>query len=302
MRPSDFAELRAFAAVVRHGTFTRAASHLGQSPSALSQTVRNLEERLGLRLLNRTTRSVAPTEAGARLAERLLPVLDDLDAVAVAAIEHDGVPSGRLRINASHAALPILSALVAPFLRQFPKVTLDLVAEDALVDIVAAGFDAGVRLGERLERDMVAVRLGGELRMAVVGAPSYVEAHGVPVHPRDLVHHSCLMMRWPTDGSPYRWEFEKDGEEIRMPVEGPLVCNEPLVQLRAALDGLGLAYVFEHQAARHLGSGELVRALEDWTPPFPGCFLYYPSRRHMAVPLRAFVDFAKAGWPSSQQA
>jgi DNA-binding transcriptional LysR family regulator len=151
MRPSDFAELRAFAAVVRHGTFTRAASHLGLSPSALSQTIRDLEERLGLRLLNRTTRSVAPTEAGARLAERLLPVLDDLDTVAGAAAEHDGVPSGRLRINASHAALPLLAALVAPFLGQYPKVTLDLVADDALVDIVAAGFDAGVRLGERLE-------------------------------------------------------------------------------------------------------------------------------------------------------
>ena len=300
MRPSDFAELRAFAAVVRHGTFTRAAAHLGLSPSALSQTIRNLEERLGLRLLNRTTRSVAPTEAGARMAERLLPVLDDLETVVTLAVEHEATPSGRLRINASRVALPILEHLVVQFLKEYPRITLDLVADDALVDIVATGFDAGVRLGERLERDMVAVRLGGDFRMAVVGAPDYFSAHSLPAHPRDLAHHSCLGMRWPTDGSPYRWEFEHAGEDIRMPVEGRLVCDEPSVRLRAAIDGLGLAYVFEHQAAHHLASGELLRVLEDWTPPFPGCFLYYPSRRHTPPALRAFIEYVKLVTPSGR--
>ena len=295
MRPSDYAELRAFAAVLRHGSFTRAAAHLSLSPSALSQTVRNLEERLGTRLLNRTTRSVAPTQSGARLAERLLPVLDDLDAVAEVAAERDGAPSGRLRLNAYRfAALHIVAPLVGPFLTKFPAVTLDLVVDDALVDIVSGGFDAGLRLGERLEKDMIAVPLGGDLREAVVGSPAYLAAHGTPEHPRDLARHVCLGMRWPTTGSPYRWEFEKDDEELRIPVAGPLVCDEAEVRLRAAADGLGLAYVFEHEAAPFLASGRLVRVLADWTPPFPGCFLYYPSRRHMPPALRAFIDFARA--------
>jgi DNA-binding transcriptional LysR family regulator len=294
MRPSDYAELRAFAAVVRHGTFTRAAAHLGLSPSALSQTVRNLEERLSTRLLNRTTRSVAPTEAGQRLAERLLPVLDDLDAVMSAAAP-DGAPSGRLRINAHRfAALHIVAPLVGAFLARFPKVALDLVVEDALVDIVAQGYDAGIRLGERLEKDMIAVPLGGDLSSAVVASPGYLAAHGVPRHPRDLARHLCIGMRWPSTGGPYRWEFERGREELRIPVAGPFVCDEPEVRLRAAADGLGLAYVFEHEAAPFLASGQLLRVLEDWTPPFPGCFLYYPSRRHMAPALRAFIDFAKA--------
>jgi DNA-binding transcriptional LysR family regulator len=256
--------------------------------------VRALEARLEVRLLNRTTRSVSPTEAGARLAARLLPLLDDLEAAAAAA-EPDGAPSGRLRINASRmAGLHVVAPLVAPFLARHPKVSLDLVLDDALVDIVSDGFDAGVRLGERLEGDMIAVRLGGELRMAVVGSPAYLAARGAPEHPRDLAGHACLGARWPTDGSPYRWELERGGEEVRVPVAGPLVCDEPAVRLRAAADGLGLAYVFEAEAASWLASGRLVRVLEPWTPPFPGCFLYYPGRRHLSPALRAFIDFAKA--------
>lgn len=293
MRGSEYSEFRAFAAVVRHGTFTRAAAHLGVSPSALSQTIRNLEARLGARLLNRTTRSTSPTEAGSRLAAKLLPLIDDLDALATTAVEPEGAPSGRLRLNAGRmAGLHVVAPLVAPFLLRHPAVGLELVLDDALVDIVAAGFDAGVRLGEVLEQDMIAIRLGGDARMAVVGSPDYLAARDVPEHPRDLAAHTCLGMLWPTDRSPYQWEFERAGEALRVAVAGPLTCDEPQLRLRAAAEGLGLAYVFESEAAALLDAGRLVRVLEDWTPPFPGCFLYYPGRRHVAPALRAFIDFA----------
>jgi len=294
MRPSDYAELRAFAAVLRHGSFTSAARHLGQTPSAVSQAVRALEERLGTRLLHRTTRSVAPTEAGTRLSQRLLPVLDDLDAVAATAATPEGTPTGRLRLNASRfAARHVLAPLVAPFLRLHPGIALEIVVEDALVDIVAQGFDAGVRLGEVLEADMIAVPLHPTLRMAVVGAPGYLATQGTPAHPRDLARHACIGLTY-ADGSPYRWELERPDEALLLPVAGPFVCNEPGVRLAAARDGLGLTMCFEDEAADLLASGALVRVLADWTPPFPGCFLYHPSRRQTPAPLRAFIDFAQA--------
>jgi DNA-binding transcriptional LysR family regulator len=297
MRASDVTELRAFAAILRHGTFTRAAAHLEVSPSALSQTIRNLEARLNRRLLHRTTRSVAPTEAGTRLAQRILPLLDDLEAALSEAMAPEDAPAGRLRLNMARVAVPLLAPLFSAFLRAHPSVTLDLVADDSLVDIVARGFDAGIRLGERLERDMIAIPLGPPLRMAVLASPAWVAAHGAPAHPADLARFPCAGMRWPTDGSPYRWEFEKDGEEIRQPVTGPLVCEDPAPRLRFARDGLGLTYAFEHQAATHLADGSLVRLLEDWTPPFPGLFLYTPSRRQMPAALRAFLDLARATLP-----
>ncbi|HVG47631.1 MAG TPA: LysR family transcriptional regulator [Rubellimicrobium sp.] len=294
MRPSDYAELRAFAAVLRHGNFTRAARHLDLSPSAVSQTVRALEERLGTRLLHRTTRSVAPTEAGSRLAERLLPLLDDLATMASAAALPEGAPAGRLRLNSNRfAARHILAPLIAPFLRAHPQVTLELVVEDAFVDIVAEGFDAGIRLGEALEADMIAMPLGPDLRMAVVAAPAYRAARGTPEHPRDLARHACLGLTY-SDGSPYRWEFEKGTTELRVAVESPFVSSDPPVRLAAARDGLGLTYCFEEEATELLASGALVRVLADWTPPFPGCYLYHPSRRQVPAPLRAFIDFAKA--------
>ena len=302
MRPGDFAELRAFAAVVRHGNFTNAAARLGVSPPALSQTIRSLEERLGQRLFNRTTRSVAVTPAGERLAAALLPVLDSLEGVVEAALEDDGVPSGPLRINAARVAVPVLARVVPGFLATFPRVELEIDTSDSLVDIVRDGFDAGIRLGERLEKDMVAVRFGGDLRMAVVGSPAYLEAHPAPTHPRQLVDHDCLVMRSPTDGSPYRWEFAKDGEEVRIAVSGPLTCNDPSVRIAAATAGLGLAYLFEHQAALHVEAGRLVRVLEDWTPPYPGCFLYYPGRRNQRPALRAFIDFARSALAGERQA
>lgn len=293
MRPSDYAELRAFAAVVRHGSFTRAARHLGVSPSALSQTVRHLEERLGLRLLQRTTRSVAPTEAGQRLAARLLPALDDLDAVGEAAASPEGAPTGRLRLNAGRfAARHILAPLLAPFLRLHPGISLELVVEDAFVDIVARGFDAGIRLGEALEADMIAVPLGPPLRMAVVASPDYLARHGPPERPADLARHQAIGLSY-SDGSPYRWELEQGEAALRVAVQGPLLCNDPQVRLAAAKGGLGLTYCFEAEAAEDLAAGTLLRVLPDWTPPFPGCYLYHPSRRHMAPPLRAFIDFAR---------
>lgn len=297
MRPSDYADARAFAAVARHGSFSRAAAHLGLSPSAVSQAVRDLEERLAVRLLNRTTRSVSCTEAGRLLLDRLAPALDDLDGAFQAIAARDGAPAGRLRINASRfAALHVIGPIAGPFLARHPRVSLDLVVDDALVDIVGGGFDAGIRLGERLERDMIAVPIGGPLRMAVVGAPAYVADNGRPSHPRDLARHRCIGMRWPSDGSPYRWEFERDGETLAVAVDGPLVCDDPGPRLLAAVAGVGLAYVFEAEAAAPLADGRLVRLLDEWTPPFPGCHLYHPGRRHMAPALRAFIDFARSAW------
>jgi DNA-binding transcriptional LysR family regulator len=293
MRATDFAELRAFAAVIRHGSFTRAAAHLGLSPSALSQTIRSLEERMGKRLLNRTTRSVAPSHAGQQLADRLLPVLDDLDGVLAAAAADAGEVAGPLRLTAARVALPLLSRIVPGFLRSHPGVVLSVEASDALVDIVRGGFDAGIRLAERLEADMVAVPFGGPLRMAVVGAPDYIARHGTPVHPRDLAAHVCNVTPSPSTGSPYRWEFERDGEELRISVQGPLTAQDAALRLATVEAGLALDYFFEDTVRDRIARGTLVRLLEDWTLPFPGCSLYFPSRRHPPPALRAFLDFLK---------
>lgn len=295
MRGSDYAELRAFAAIVQHGTFGRAAGHLGISPSALSQTIRNLEERLGVRLLNRTTRSVAPSEAGARLLARLNPALADLDA-AVDDIRNmrDNV-SGLLRINATRiAAIEYLAPLIGPFNKAYADVKLDLIVEDKLVDIVAERFDAGIRLSEMLEKDMISVRLTGDVEMMVVAAPSYLARNPRPLSPRDLRDHACINSRWPTDGSLYHWEFERGTEKLMVAVDGPLIVNEPDIALRAVLDGVGIAYLFDHQVRPWIASGELLHVLPEWTPAFPGFHLYYPSRRQMQPALRAFVDFLQA--------
>ncbi|MFP5480474.1 MAG: LysR family transcriptional regulator [Alphaproteobacteria bacterium] len=293
MRSSDYAELRAFAAVVRQGSFTRAAERLGVSPSALSQTIRALEDRLGQRLLNRTTRSVAPSAAGQALAERLLPVLDDLDRVVDAALAEAGEVSGPLRLNVLRVAIPPLAELLPGFLARHPRVTVQVEASDALVDIVAQGFDAGIRLAERLEGDMIAVPFGGPLRVAVVAAPSYLAGRDLPLHPRDLERHECLVSLAPSTGTPYRWELDKDGVELRIPVTGRLVGSDLRMRLAACLAGVGIGYFFETEVAEAIADGRLVRLLEDWTPPFPGCYLYYPSRRNQSPPLRAFIDYLK---------
>jgi DNA-binding transcriptional LysR family regulator len=298
MRGSDYSELRAFAAVIRHGSFTRAAGHLGMSPSALSQTIRSLEDRLGQRLLNRTTRSVAASHAGQALAERLLPVLDDLDGVLDASFAAAGEVAGPLRLNTARVAIPMLSALIPGFLARHPRVTLEVVANDALVDIVAQGFDAGIRLTERLEGDMIGVSFGGDLRMAAAAAPAYLAAHVTPLHPRDLERHQCLVTLAPSSGTPYRWEFERDGEALRTAVSGPLLTEDAGLRQDAAKAGLGIGYFFESEIASALADGSLVRLLQDWTPPYPGCQLYFPSRRLPPPPLRAFIDHVhRKDWP-----
>lgn len=295
MRGREFVELQAFLAIAEHGSFSLAASKLGMSRSVLSQIIRELEERLGVRLLNRTTRSVAPSQAGERLLARLRPALADLagalDDVATLA----GRVTGVLRLNSSHwAASHVLAPLVGPFLAEYPDLRLEIVADDRLVDIVAGRFDAGVRLGEKVERDMIAVKLGGPLRMVAVASPDHVARHGRPLHPRDLTAHRCITTWWPTDLTPYHWEFEKDGVALEVAVDGPLAVNEPAVAVQAASAGTGIAYLFEHQVARELESGALVALLEDWSPSFPGFYLYHPSRRHTPPALRALIDFLAA--------
>jgi len=294
MRGSDFAELRAFAAIVEHGGFGHAAAQLGMSASALSQTQRNLETRLGVRLLNRTTRSVALTQAGEQLLARLSPALAEIEAAVTQTAALRLQPAGTLRLNASGlAAIYYLAPLLAPFNAHYPDIVVDLSVDDRLVDIVAAGFDAGVRLHERLEKDMVAVALGGEQRMCVVASPTYLARYGVPQTPEALRQHRCLNTRWPTNGSLYRWEFERGGEKLEIAVEGPLIVDEPQVLVRAAMDGLGIAYLFESQVAEALRDGRLLSLLTGWTPPFPGFYLYYPANRQMPRPLRVFIDFAR---------
>jgi DNA-binding transcriptional LysR family regulator len=291
MRGTDFANLNAFAAVVEHRSFVRAAAHLGITPSALSQTIRQLEERLGVRLLNRTTRSVAPTAAGERLYQRLRPAVDELDAAVTEAVSTRDRPAGMLRINAPRTAV---MGLIAPrlgrFYRDNPGVILDVTVDDALTDIVAGRFDAGLRLGELLEKDMIAVRLTGEMEMMAVASADYLARHGTPETPDELHSHACLNWRWPTDGSLYRWEFEEDGREYEISVNGPIIANDIELVLQAALQGIGIAYTSHEWIEGWLKDGKLVRVLERYSPKFPGIYLYHPSRRQQPPALRAFID------------
>lgn len=291
MRGTDFANLNAFAAVAEHRSFVRAAAHLGITPSALSQTIRQLEERLGVRLLNRTTRSVAPTTAGERLYQRLRPAVDELDAAVAEAASTRERPAGMLRINAPRtAAIRLIAPRLGRFHRDNPGVILDVTVDDALTDIVAGRFDAGIRLGELLEKDMIAVRLTGELEMMAVASPDYLARHGTPETPDELHNHACLNWRWPTDGSLYRWEFEEDGREFEIAVQGPIIANDIEVVLQAALQGLGIAYASHEWMEGWLKEGKLVRVLERYSPKFPGVYLYHPSRRQQQPALRAFID------------
>lgn len=291
MRGSDFASLSAFAAVIEHGSFVRAAAHLGITPSALSQTIRQLEGRLGVRLLNRTTRSVAPTVAGEQLHARLVPAMRELDGAIAETLAARDRPAGPLRINMPRsAAISLLAPRIGRFHRNNPDVVLDVAVQDALADIVADRFDAGVRLGERLEKDMVAVRLTGDMEMMAVASPDYLARRGVPETPADLHGHACVNWRWPTDGSLYRWEFEEDGAEFMVSVEGPLVVTEIELVLQAALQGVGIAYTSDERIPGWIAEGRLVRVLERYSPRFPGLYLYYPNRRHQSPALRAFID------------
>lgn len=294
MRGHEFAELRAFAAIVQHKSFARAAEHLAVSPSALSQTIRSLEERLGARLLNRTTRSVAPSEAGARLIERLAPALDALEASVAAVTNERGKVAGTLRINLSRICCDyFIAPMLGEFHRAHPDIVLDLFVDDAIVDIVAGRFDAGIRLGERLAKDMVAIKISDDLELMAVGSKDYFARHGKPQKPQDLHQHRCINIRLPTHGAPYRWEFEQGRREFEISVDGPLIVNDAATALRAAMDGVGIAYVIGLQAAPFIAQGKLVRVLQSWSPRFPGFYLYYPSHRQVPATLRAFVQFLK---------
>ncbi|MCH4546264.1 LysR family transcriptional regulator [Rhizobium sp. WYCCWR 11279] len=283
--------LIAFIAVARAQSFTKAAGKLGVSQSALSHTIRGLEERLGLRLLTRTTRSVSPTEAGERLLVSIGPRLDEIESELAALSAFREKPAGTIRINAGeHAADAVLWPALEKLLPDYPDINVEIIVDYGLTDIVAERYDAGVRLGEQVAKDMIAVRIGPDMRMAVVGAPAYFDTRPKPLTPQDLTDHNCINLRLPTYGSVYAWEFEKDGRELRVRVEGQLVFNNIALRLNAVLAGLGLAYMPENLVETHLADGRLVRVLEDWCLPFSGYHLYYPSRRHTSPAFALVVD------------
>jgi DNA-binding transcriptional LysR family regulator len=284
-------DLVAFLAVARQRSFTRAAAQLGVSQSALSHTIRGLEARLGLRLLTRTTRSVAPTEAGDRVLRTLGPRFDEIEAELSALSELREKPAGTIRITTGeHAADTILWPTLAKLLPDYPDISVEIIMDYGLTDIVAERYDAGVRLGEQLAKDMIAVRIGPDMRMAVVGAPRYFARRKRPDTPQDLTLHACINIRLPTYGGLYVWEFEKDGHELNVRVEGQLVFNNIGLRMNAVLAGFGLAYLPEDQVRTHLAEGRLIRVLEDWCPPFSGYHLYYPSRRQATPAFALLVD------------
>jgi DNA-binding transcriptional LysR family regulator len=283
MKREDLGDLAAFLAVAEARSFTRAAAKLGTSQSALSHTLKRLEAGLGLRLLTRTTRSVAPTEAGERLIETLRPALDDIAERLAALTALREKPAGTIRINTSeHAAETVLWPKLAGFLSGYPDIKVELAVEHGFTDIVAGRYDAGVRLGEQVARDMIAVPVGPPMRMAVVGSPGYFAARRKPRTPHDLDGHACINLRFTTSGGLYAWEFEKQGRELKVRVEGPLTFNNGGLCLKAALDGFGLAFVPEDRVLAHVRAGRLLRVLSDWCAPFPGFHLYYPSRRQQS--------------------
>jgi DNA-binding transcriptional LysR family regulator len=287
----NFNDLASFALVARERSFTKAAAKLGVSQPALSQTVRSLEERLGLRLLTRTTRSVTPTEAGQRLLASIAPSFADIENALTALRELREKPSGTIRITAGeHAAISVLQPALKRFLPDYPDITIEIIVDYGLTDIVAEGYDAGVRMGEQVAKEMIAVRIGPDLRMAVVGSPSYFERHPRPLTPQDLAAHKCINVRLPTYGGLFAWDLEKDGREVNVRGDGQLIFNNLGMRLSSALDGLGLAYLPEDQATSHIAEGRLVRILEDWCPSFPGYHLYYPSRRHSSAAFSLLVD------------
>jgi DNA-binding transcriptional LysR family regulator len=292
MQRGSLDDLAAFAAIGRERSFTKAAAKLGVSQSALSHTIRALEARLGVRLLTRTTRSVSPTEAGERLLLTLNPRLEEIEAELAALRDLRDKPAGTIRITATEYAVDaILWPKLAKFLRRYPEIQIEIAVESALTDIVAQRFDAGVRIGEQVAKDMIAVAVGPQECMAVVGAPSYFRERAAPKRPQDLVGHDCTNLRLATLGGLYAWEFEKGGRELKVRVEGRLAFNGAYQTLNAALSGFGLAYVPEGLAAPHIAKGRLKRVLEDWCPPFAGYHLYYPSRRQ---PSAAFVLMVEA--------
>ncbi|NID16359.1 LysR family transcriptional regulator [Luteibacter yeojuensis] len=294
---ADPQDLLAFLAVVRAGGFREAARTGDASASSLSEAVRRLETRLGVRLLNRTTRSVAPTEVGARLAERLAPALGEVEAALDVVNHYRDRPAGTLRINVpANVARTVLAPIVVPFLETYPDVRFEVVVEDSFVDLIAAGCDAGIRYDERLEQDMIALPIGPRTqRLVTAAAPSYLAAHGTPRHPRELLQHACLRAQFSGGATPL-WEYERDGETIRVDPPGPLVVRTGAafdLAVQAAVAGLGIIHLFDDWLLSPLQSGALVPVLEDWCQEFSGPFLYYPGRKHLPSPLRAFVEFVR---------
>lgn len=295
MRGRDIAELRVFLAVLAHGGFRVAAPHLGMTPSAVSQSIRTLEERLGQRLLNRTTRSLAPTEAGRRLQRRIAPALAEIAAAEDELRASLEQVTGRVRITAPRVgAEHVLAPRLAGFHAAHPGVTVEIVVSETLDDAVAGGFDAGLRLGESLGPGMRAVPVAGPARMVVVAAPSYLAARGRPDTPDALREHACLNFLRPSTGAPWSWEFEKDGRRLEVRVAAPLIATEARVLLRAAVDGVGIAFLFEEDAAPAIASGQVTALLTEWTPRFPGFHLYYAGTRLVTPALRAFIDHLSA--------
>ncbi len=284
-------DLLAFLAVAKERSFTRAAAKLGVSQSAVSHTVRALEARLGIRLLARTTRSVAPTEAGERLLRTVGPRFEEIESELAALSALREKPAGTVRITAGeHAAATVLWPVMETLLPTYPDIKLEVIVDYGLTDIVAERYDAGIRIGEQVAKDMIAVRVGPDMRVAVVGAPSYFRTHKRPRVPQDLTAHDCINLRLPTYGGLYVWEFEKGGREVKVRVEGRLVLNNLALRLSAAVAGLGLAYVPEDQVQDHLADGRLVRVLADWCPAFSGYHLYYPGRRQPASAFSVVVE------------
>ena len=287
----NYNDLLAFLAVARERSFTRAAAQLGVSQSALSHTIRGLEARLGLRLLTRTTRSVSPTAAGERLLLTVSHHFEEIEAALEALRDLREKPAGTIRITATdYAAETILLPKLTKLLREYPDIKVEITVDYGLTDIVAQRYDASVRLGEQVAKDMIAVRIGPDIRMAVVGAPSYFAKRSPPKRPQDLTDHNCINLRLPTYGGLYAWEFEKGGREIKVRVEGQLVLNGTIQMLNAALAGFGLAYVPEDLSQPHVAAGRLKRVLEDWCPPYSGYHLYYPSRRQPSAAFALRVD------------
>lgn len=291
MPAGNLNDLLAFLAVGRERSFTRAAAKLGVSQSALSHTMRGLEERLGIRLLTRTTRSVAPTEAGERLLQAIGPRLEEIESELTALTELRDKPAGTIRITATDYAVDtILWPKLSKFLRRYPDINVEIIIDYGLTDIVAQQFDAGVRSGEQIAKDMIAVRIAPDMRSAVVGSPSYFETRSEPTRPQELIAHNCINLRLPTHGGLYAWEFEKDNHELKVHVEGQAVFNGTFQMLNAALAGLGLAYVPEDVALPHIAKKRLRRVLEDWCPSYTGHHLYYPSRRQATPAFKLLVD------------
>jgi DNA-binding transcriptional LysR family regulator len=291
MARENLNDLLAFLAVARERSFTKAAARLGVSPSALSHTIRGLEARLGLRLLTRTTRSVSPTQAGDRLLSAVGPRIDEIDTELDALAELREKPAGTIRITAhDHAVDAVIRPALKQFLPRYPDIKVEITIDYGLTDIVAQRYDAGVRSGEQVAKDMIAVRIGPDMRMAVVGTPDYFAKRAIPKKPQELTSHTCINLRLPTHGGLYAWEFEKGGREIKVRVDGQLISNGTTQLLNAALDGLGVAYVPEDMVAKPLAEGRLKRVLEDWCPSYPGYHLYYASRRQSSPAFALLVD------------